>query len=110
MECMDCKGTGENLGQLPVLTERSLITDELKLLSICRRCKGAGEIPDEMMQWIEWGNSLRHLRLSKDITLRKMCETTKLGVDVISNLEQGYIIPNELVWNMIDRTEVQKRI
>lgn len=59
----------------------------------CEQCKGKGEVPESMTDWIKEGAKLRDDRLAREMTLRK--EAKRLGISVtrLSEAERGVIDP-----------------
>ena len=57
----------------------------------CNQCKGTGEVPEEMIAWIERGMEIRDERLSRKVTLRDEAKRLDVGVMTISAIERGLV-------------------
>ena len=85
MICPDCKGKSKifgigcgNQGCRPM---------EMK----CFRCKGTGEISQEMMRWIEVGKKIRESRMNRDISLRSEAKRLNMLPSFYSDIESGRV-------------------
>lgn len=61
----------------------------------CSRCKGTGECPDEMAQWIEEGRRMRYQRVNGGNYRNLGQEAKRRGISVVelSSMERGQIKP-----------------
>lgn len=63
---------------------------------LCDRCKGQGEVPDEMTQWIEDGKKMRARRIHSPDGFRTLVEESeRRGIPLVdlSRMERGEIKP-----------------
>lgn len=59
----------------------------------CFRCKGNGEVPNEMNEWIKEGQKVKDFRLLKNMTLREYAKKAAMTVYDLSQAENGYVDP-----------------
>jgi len=95
MQCPTCKGEKKVIGLFPVWAEDVPEEERKAFIELtCYRCKGRGEVPEEMTEWMKEGKKLRNKRIEKRILLRNAAK--RLGIDVteISEQETGTKKPN----------------
>ena len=85
--CPDCEGSGLTVG---IICTRTGCSDGRM---VCHRCKGEGEVPAEMLDWIAQGDKLREDRFTRDLGQRE--EAKRRGMDLVeySHMEHGKIKP-----------------
>ena len=93
IQCPECNGEKEIRIAFPHNRDKPTLS--------CMQCKGTGEVPEEMIQWMENGEILKDKRISKRMTLRKA--TKQLGgLDLImkfSEMERGVIEPDMSIYD-----------
>lgn len=96
MECPDCKGTGEG-GPVHVNTGYNRNTGRCdgywKNKSDCFRCKGKGEVPDEMNEWVRQGKAMRKSRVESGELLSDAADRMGISSAELSAMECGRIAP-----------------
>lgn len=99
MKCWDCEGKGSKL----VHSLWSGYNKEGKRIHgggerdmTCDRCKGSGEVPVEMKEWVKEGERLREKRLSMDISMRELAEKLGCLASKVSDAENGKVDPKEV--------------
>ena len=95
MKCPTCNGKGEMVGLFPVWAE-DVPPEKRKPYSIlpCYRCKGEGIVPDEMLDWMREGQTLKDRRIAKRLTLRKAAKFLDMDGCTLSEMETGRIKPD----------------
>ncbi len=59
----------------------------------CDQCGGAGEVSDEMTEWIRAGEAMRQDRLARQMTLREEAKRRGLTPVELSRMEFGKVKP-----------------
>lgn len=90
-ECPSCHGDGYITGLFPVYAEDCASERKPSVELTCDRCQGTGNIPDEMLEWIERGRKLREDRKSRGMTLRKEAEERGMLPSELSRIERGIV-------------------
>jgi hypothetical protein len=96
--CPDCKGRGENLCFVDRFVSPSSdeLTGHVGMMK-CIRCEGKGEVPAEMLTWIEQGKMIRHWRIygnpfgGKYTSMGYRATTLGMSVSDYSSIEQGRV-------------------
>lgn len=97
MKCPDCDN-GRTDPPLHVSWKpgcRPLPDDELiaalEQMTHCTLCKGTGDVPDEMQEWIDHGWQLRMLRRTADVSLRDGAKMLGIKPSELSAIEWGCV-------------------
>ena len=99
MECPKCKGEKEMRIAFPHNRNKPTIP--------CMQCKGTGEVPEEMIKWMQDGEILKEKRIAKKMILREAskCLAKNEGIDSIvavmriSEMERGVIKPDMTLYD-----------
>jgi hypothetical protein len=97
MKCPSCKGSGDggpchyNTG---INQRTGMCGGYWKDSSVCIRCNGSGEVPDEMADWMEIGKQLRQERIARGETLYDAAERLGTTSSELSAIEKGYRCPH----------------
>lgn len=87
MICPTCNGKGHNFGHCNTGPDSSQhYWGDLK----CFRCKGSGEVPDEMKQWIADGKAMVKARRDNGLTLIEAAKTLGISSAELSAMENGH--------------------
>lgn len=92
MKCPDCCGTGKT-GHVHVnfgYDERTGgCRGEWRETMPCLRCKGSGEVSDEMAQWMADGKAMRDARVARGESLMEAARRMGMGSAELSAIEHG---------------------
>lgn len=87
MICPSCKGKGTSFGHCNTGPDSSQhYWGDIK----CLRCKGTGEVPDEMKQWIADGAAARQRRRDNGKTLLETANAMGVSPAELSAMENGH--------------------
>lgn len=82
IKCWECDGTG---------TYGQTFHRGLNIKIDCYRCNATGQVPTEMLQWVEKGKEIRTRRQAEKKTLREYGLLYGLTAAGMSDLETGRI-------------------
>ncbi|PMT73900.1 hypothetical protein C1S86_24410 [Vibrio parahaemolyticus] len=85
--CPDCNGRRSSFVFVNTGLDSSNHYSEIRK---CRRCKGAGYVPKNVIDAIEKGKALRKKRIAQGLTLKQAAEAEGVMVAVISQRELGF--------------------
>jgi len=92
MQCTDCKGTGRT-GQVHLnkgFNEQiGRCNGEWRESMPCIRCNGKGQVPDEMADWITFGQDFREKRRLSGETIGDAAKRMGITVPKLSAIENG---------------------
>jgi hypothetical protein len=92
MQCPDCKGTGKTVAShVSYADGRHGYNVPLK----CTRCEGSGDVPEQMVAWIEVGRKMREARVNGKPYRNLYQEAERRGMHAatLSRMERGVIEP-----------------
>ena len=91
IDCSDCDGTGEYW-----VLARPIEGDCREMKMKCSRCRGEGQVPREMKDWMAKGKRMRDRRLAEPYQSQRDA-AREVGISVVewSMMESGKIEPKD---------------
>lgn len=91
--CPDCKGSGQTG---PVHIHWANKPHEWRDSMTCLRCDGAGNITEEMADWIDRGREARDKRVARGLSMLEQARALGLSSSEVSAMEHGRRDPTPL--------------
>jgi len=102
ISCPQCKGKKEITGLFPCYNDNVPQEERKPVVFLpCPRCNSKGEVPEEMLTWIEKGAKIKAKRIDEEgITLRQKAKKLGIRCSELSNIERGCVDPDLTILRM----------